>query len=261
MLNASKFTPHLSGVSKRLIDEHFSADQFHVSDGDGDGGGEVAVAFAQLPFDHLLFTGSTRVGQIVAKAAPENLTPVTLELGGKSPVVVDQDYSIDRAARNVAWAKLYNAGQVCAAPDYVLVPRGTERAFAQAVLSHARQTYPNMGDSASYTALLNQAHSDRVESLVDECRSRSAEVLIAEDPETGHASRKVPADRRSRPADRYCGGGRNLRAGLASARLRHRHAAIDLMSSRGTPLAFYVLSRDSRRQRFWLNNVAMAALS
>ncbi|MBV8349341.1 MAG: aldehyde dehydrogenase family protein, partial [Mycolicibacterium sp.] len=126
MLKVSEFTPHTSAVLKRLIEENFSADLFYVTDG----GGEVASRFTTLSFDHLLFTGSTQVGKIVAKAAAENLTPVTLELGGKRPVIVDEDYSIEQAAATVAWAKVFNGGQVCVAPDYVLVPRGHEKEFA-----------------------------------------------------------------------------------------------------------------------------------
>ena len=100
MLKVSEFTPHTSALLKRLIEENFSPDLFYVTDG----GGEVASRFTTLPFDHLLFTGSTQVGKVVAKAAAENLTPVTLELGGKSPVIVDEDYSLERAAATVAWA-------------------------------------------------------------------------------------------------------------------------------------------------------------
>ncbi len=188
MLKVSEFTPHTSAVLKRLIEENFSQDVFYVTDG----GGEVASTFTTLPFDHLLFTGSTQVGKIVAKAAADNLTPVTLELGGKSPVIVDEDYPIERAAATVAWAKLYNGGQVCISPDYVLVPRGREKEFAIAAREAARKLYPRAAGNPEYTAVLNQRHYDRITGYITEARALDAEVITVEDPELGRSRRQLP---------------------------------------------------------------------
>ena len=179
MLKVSEFTPHTSTVLKRLIAENFSTDLFYVTDG----GGDVASAFTELPFDHLFFTGSTTVGKVVARAAADNLTPVTLELGGKSPVIVDANYSIERAAATVAWAKLYNGGQVCISPDYVLVPRGREKEFAIAAREAARKLYPQAAGNPEYTAVLNQRHYDRVSGYVKDAEALGVEVISAEDPE------------------------------------------------------------------------------
>src|SRR4051812_21142940 len=186
MLKVSEFTPHTSAVLKRLIEENFSPELFYVTDGSG----EIASRFTTLPFDHLLFTGSTQVGKVVAKAAAENLTPVTLELGGKSPVVVDQNYSIERAATTVAWAKVFNGGQVCVAPDYVLVPRGRENEFAVAARQAARKLYPQVAGNPQYTAILNQRHYDRVAGYITEARALDLEVITAEDPELGRERRQ-----------------------------------------------------------------------
>jgi coniferyl-aldehyde dehydrogenase len=118
MLKPSEYTPATSALLVRLLGEIFPADQVTVVTGDA----EIGAAFAALPFDHLLFTGGTATGRLIMRAASENLVPVTLELGGKSPVLVDADYPLERAARRIAQGKRLNAGQVCIAPDYVLVP-------------------------------------------------------------------------------------------------------------------------------------------
>jgi coniferyl-aldehyde dehydrogenase len=188
MLKVSEFTPHTSAVLKRLIEENFSPDTFYVTDG----GGEIASAFTKLPFDHLIFTGSTQVGKIVAKAAADNLTPVTLELGGKSPVIVDENYPIGSAAATVAWAKLYNGGQVCISPDYVLVPRGREKEFAIAAREAARELYPRAGGNPDYTAILNQRHYDRINAYIKEAQAMDLEVISVEDPELGRERRQLP---------------------------------------------------------------------
>jgi coniferyl-aldehyde dehydrogenase len=126
MIKPSELTPAFSGLLASLVAERFEPDHVAVVTGDAD----VARAFSALPFDHLVFTGSTAVGRAVMRAAADNLTPVTLELGGKSPAIVAADYPIDKAARSISFGKFVNAGQTCVAPDYVLVP--AERMMALA---------------------------------------------------------------------------------------------------------------------------------
>ena len=128
----------------------------------------------------------------MAKAAAENFTPVTLELGGKSPVIVDEDYSLERAAATVAWAKLFNGGQVCVSPDYVLVPRGREKEFAIAAREAARKLYPKAAGNPQYTAILNQRHYDRITGYITDAQALGAEVITAEDPELGRQGRQLP---------------------------------------------------------------------
>ena len=128
MIKPSEFTPATSDLLAALIAETFSEDEVAVVTGDA----SVGAAFAALPFDHLLFTGSTAVGRAVMRAASEHLVPVTLELGGKSPVLVDRGQPLDRVAAAIAYGKLANAGQTCIAPDYVLLPEGDLDAFVEA---------------------------------------------------------------------------------------------------------------------------------
>ncbi len=252
MLKVSEFTPHTSAVLKRLIEENFSPDLFYVTDG----GGEIASQFTTLPFDHLLFTGSTQVGKVVAKAAAENLTPVTLELGGKSPVIVDEDYSIEQAATTVAWAKVFNGGQVCVAPDYVLVPRGREKEFAIAAREAARKLYPKAAGNPQYTAILNQRHYDRITRYITEAHARDVEVISAEDPELGRQARQLPLTMMiNPPADSTVMQDEIFGPVLPIIGYDNDHSAIDFVNSRPTPLALYLLSNGKRRQQQWLARI------
>jgi coniferyl-aldehyde dehydrogenase len=252
MLKVSEFTPHSSAVLKRLIEENFSPELFYVTDG----GGEIASRFTTLPFDHLLFTGSTQVGKVVAKAAAENLTPVTLELGGKSPVVVDQNYSIERAATTVAWAKVFNGGQVCVAPDYVLVPRGRENEFAVAARQAARKLYPQVAGNPQYTAILNQRHYDRVTGYITEARALDLEVITAEDPELGRERRQLPLTMIiNPPADSTVMKDEIFGPVLPIIGYDSDHTAVDFVNSRSTPLALYLLSNGNQRQQHWLTRI------
>jgi coniferyl-aldehyde dehydrogenase len=132
MIKPSELTPCFSELLHKLISSHFDSTEATVITG-----GSIAREFARLPFDHLIFTGSTSTGREVMKAAAENLTPVTLELGGKSPAIVCADYSLEKAARSIAFGKFLNAGQTCIAPDYVLVPSDLCRKFAEEVMKRA----------------------------------------------------------------------------------------------------------------------------
>ena len=139
------------------------------------GGADVATRMTTLPFDHLVFTGSTRVGKLVMKAASENLVPVTLELGGKSPAIVHADYSIERAAERILTGKLYNAGQTCVAPDYVLVPKSRRDAFVEAARGIVPRMYPSY--DRDYTRIINTHHYNRLAQLLDDARTRGADVM------------------------------------------------------------------------------------
>ena len=118
------------------------------------GGPDVAQAFTHLPFDHLVFTGSSRLGKIVMKAAAENLVPVTLELGGKSPAIVGEGYSLQQAAQKIMFGKCFNAGQTCVAPDYAILPKGRVDAFVEECRLAVSQMYPKLGQNPDYTTII-----------------------------------------------------------------------------------------------------------
>lgn len=172
ILKPSEFTPAFSEVLKEAIADTFAPDEVIVFTG----GIKVSSAVSALPLGHLVFTGSTSVGRIVAGAAAKNLTPVTLELGGKSPVIIDDSADLDHAARRLVKGKLLNAGQTCIAPDYALVPRGQLDAFRQKVLEAARKMYPHWSGNADATSIVTGRHFDRLAGLVESAVAKGASV-------------------------------------------------------------------------------------
>jgi coniferyl-aldehyde dehydrogenase len=172
MIKPSELTPRTSALLEQVIAEVFEPTEVAVLQG----GPDVAKAFSHLTFDHLLFTGSTHVGRQVMQAAADNLVPVTLELGGKSPALIAADYPIDKAAERIAVGKLFNAGQTCIAPDYVLVPRRSEEAFVSAYRNAVSSLYPRLADNPDYTAIINERHFERLHHLIADAREHGARV-------------------------------------------------------------------------------------
>jgi coniferyl-aldehyde dehydrogenase len=173
MLKPSEFTPATSALLAKIIDLYFDDDELAVIQG----GPEVGAAFAGLPFDHLIFTGATSVGRHVMRAAAENLTPVTLELGGKSPVVVGRSADLAKTAARVMNGKTFNAGQVCLAPDYVLAPKESLGGFVEEVQRATKHMFPSIKDNRDYTSMINQRHYERVKGLIEDARAKGAEVI------------------------------------------------------------------------------------
>jgi coniferyl-aldehyde dehydrogenase len=173
MIKPSELVPETAALLRDLVAETFPPDQVTVITG----GPDVGEAFSRLAFDHLVFTGSTRVGKIVMRAASENLVPVTLELGGKSPTIVGRDFSMRTAAERIAAGKLFNAGQTCIAPDYVMVPAGTRDAFVEAYKAAVAKMYPSLEKNPDYTSIVNDKHRSRIEGYVQDAKTRGARVV------------------------------------------------------------------------------------
>jgi coniferyl-aldehyde dehydrogenase len=189
MLKPSEYTPRTSLLLRRLIRDAFQPEVVTVVTG----GPETGAAFGRLPFDHLLFTGSTHVGRQVMQAAAANLTPVTLELGGKSPVIVHESFPIERAAARIAAGKWFNAGQTCIAPDYLLVPYVRVEAMVEQLRKSVAAAYPSLRDNRDYTAIVNDKHYQRVAGLIDDAvenGARKVEINPAGEP-LDPASRKL----------------------------------------------------------------------
>ena len=173
LLKPSEYTPATSELLARVISSVFAPDHVAVVTGDA----SLGRSFAALPFDHLLFTGSTAVGHEVMRAASDNLTPVTLELGGKSPAIVAPDADPAKAARDIIYGKLLNAGQTCIAPDYVLVPSEHLRAFVDGALAAIDSYFPNAPANPDYTAIIHERHVKRLQGYLDEAVARGVEIL------------------------------------------------------------------------------------
>ncbi|MGZ8376463.1 MAG: coniferyl aldehyde dehydrogenase [Gemmatirosa sp.] len=174
MVKPSEITPRTAALIARILAERFPREYVAAVTGEAD----VAAAFSALPFDHLIFTGSTRVGKLVMRAASEHLTPVTLELGGKSPVIVHRDAPLARAADRIVMGKLYNAGQTCVAPDYALVPCDRVAAFVDEVRRAGAALYPRLVDTRDYTRIVTHRHWERLQDLADDARARGARLEV-----------------------------------------------------------------------------------
>jgi coniferyl-aldehyde dehydrogenase len=172
MIKPSEAAPAVSALLARLVGEVFTADEVVVVQGDA----ALSTAFAQLPFDHLLFTGSTAVGKLVMAAAAPNLTPVTLELGGKCPAVIAPDYPVAHAADRIAFGKCFNGGQTCVAPDYVLVPRDKRDAFVAAYLASLARRFPTLAGNPDYTAIINARQAGRLRDWLQDARERGVQI-------------------------------------------------------------------------------------
>jgi coniferyl-aldehyde dehydrogenase len=180
MLKPSELTPRFSAALQAAVAASFAPDEISVVTGDA----AMGRAFAALPFDHLVFTGSTAVGREVAQAAAKNLTPVTLELGGKSPAIIDASCDLDLIADRLAWGKLINAGQTCIAPDYVLVPRGQIDRLVQLMRASMSRLYPRYGNNRDYSSIVSDRHLQRLRDLVADARAHGARIIEIEPADT-----------------------------------------------------------------------------
>ncbi len=173
MIKPSEFTPRTSELMARMFASTFDESEVAVFTG----GAEIGGAFSKLPFDHLLFTGATSIAYHVMKAAAENLVPTTLELGGKSPVIIGDSADMALTAKRVMMGKTLNAGQICLAPDYVLVPEGKQREFVKQAADTISAMFPTLKDNPDYTSVINQRHFDRLQGYLDDARAKGAEIV------------------------------------------------------------------------------------
>jgi coniferyl-aldehyde dehydrogenase len=247
LLKPSELTPATSGLMRELVAARFAEDEFAVVLGDAD----VGRRFSEMPFAHLFFTGSTAVGRMVARAAAEHLTPVTLELGGKSPALVAPDADLALCAPRLMSGKLLNAGQTCIAPDYALVPEGTADAFVTAIEAAARGLYPSYAGNPDYTAIINERHHRRLTGLVDDARAKGARIVelnpASETPDP--ASRKLLPTLILGVTDDMAVMQEEIFGPLLPIETyRTLDDAVARINSRPHPLAFYYFGRDGGRR-------------
>ena len=246
VIKPSEFTPRTSVLLARLIAETFHPSEVAIVHGEAAEG----ALFSAAPFDHLMFTGSTSVGRHVMRAAADNLTPVTLELGGKSPVIVRDTYDLAEAAERVMAVKLRNAGQICLAPDYALVPAGSERAFAQQCVAAARRMYPGGLDSIDYTSIINDAHFARLQRLLVDADARGAELLnVFELARPANARRMIPVLILDPPRDAAVMRDEIFGPILPICGYRSIDDALETIRSGPRPLALYYFGADDEQAR------------
>ena len=247
MLKPSELTPRTGEFIAELLSGLFPSEKVATVLG----GPEIGAAFSQLPFDHLFYTGSTAVGRLVMQAAAQNLTPVTLELGGKSPCILGEDAMLSGAAESVAYGKLLNAGQTCIAPDYVLVPEGQREAFINLLGQAVRKLYPTLKANPDYTTIVNERHYRRLAQYLEEAKAKGARVieLNPAQEELDPAARKLaptlvvdPADDLAVMRDEIFG------PILPIKSYRGLDEAIDYINGRPRPLALYYFGADAAQR-------------
>ncbi len=256
MIKPSEFTPQVSALLARMLGEAFGPDQVLVVQGDA----ALGAAFTALPFDHLLFTGSTEVGKRVMAAAAANLTPVTLELGGKCPAFIAPGYPIAHAAERIAFGKCFNGGQTCVAPDYVLVPRAQRDAFVEAYLASVKRRYPSLAGNPDYTTTINGRQAGRLREWLEDARQRG--VAIRQYSPEGEAAvpeglELIPPTVLLDPPDESL----VMRGEIFGPLLPVKgyddvNEAIAYVLGRDKPLAFYAFDRDSDRVERILERVS-----
>ncbi len=243
MLKPSEHTPNSSAFLQSLLAEVFPADRVAVVQGDA----SVASAFSGLPFDHLVFTGSTAIGRKVMAAAAQHLTPLTLELGGKSPALVAADYPVEGAAARLATGKWFNAGQTCIAPDYVLIDEARVDALVAALRAQVQLRYGDFSDAADYSRIINEGQYQRLQGYVDDARARGLQVLpLADiDAERSRRERLFPPTLVLQPGDDATVMQDEIFGPILPIRsYRSLDEAIATINGRDRPLALYPFSHD-----------------
>ena len=245
MIKPSEFTEKTSLLTKELVEEYFTPDECAVFTG----GPEVAAAFSELPFDHLIFTGSTATGRKVMESAAKNLVSVTLELGGKSPVFLGESADFAKAGERVALGKMLNAGQICLAPDYLYVPESKQDEAIHGVWQGTANMYPTLLDNEDYASVVTDRHFDRLQELVADARDKGAEVIEVnpgnEDFSNTNA-RKMPLTILKNVNDDMRAMQEEIFGPVLPVKTyRHIDEAIDYVNDHDRPLGLYFFGQDS----------------
>lgn len=259
MIKMSEFTPNLNKVFKAMIAEAFDENRVCVIEGEAD----AAIAFTEQPFDHMLFTGSTAVGRFVMAAAAKNLTPVTLELGGKSPAIVSNNISMKDAAERICFGKSMNAGQTCVAPDYILVPKAQEEEFIKAYITAFSKMYPTLKDNSDYTAIVNDRQYQRLTSWIQDAKDKGAKLTeinpAKEDLSTGR--KLAPVIVQNMKSDMTIAEEELFGPILPIITYDAMDEAIAYINDRPRPLALYFFGYDKNEQDYVLDNTHSGGVS
>ena len=259
MIKPSEFTPRTSALLAELLASQFSEDEVAVVTG----GPEVGQAFSKLPFDHLVFTGSTPVDKLVMRAAAENLVPCTLELGGKSPALIAPDFPIETAAERIIGGKLFNSGQTCIAPDYVFVKEGQVDELIAAMKSHAARMYPTLVSNPDFTSIVHERHKTRLSKYLDDATAKGAKITpINPAGESFDGSPKMePCIVTGTTDDMVVMQDEIFGPILPILTYKDYGEAIDYVNDHARPLALYVFSHDDRTVQRTLRETTSGGVS
>lgn len=248
MIKPSEFTPNTSELMRKLFSQYFEESEIIVVTG----GPEVGAAFSALPLDHLIFTGAGSIGRLVLKSAAENMVPVTLELGGKSPVIVSDSADIDLAAERIITGKSMNGGQLCVSPDYVFVPQSRIEAFIHRCRDVINEQFPSVQNNPDFVACINERHFERVKGYIDEATEKGARVipLCPENEDwSSIETHKIPLHIIVNPDDALkCMQDEIFGAIMNIKPYTDVQDAIDYINERERPLALYYFGKDKEEQ-------------
>lgn len=248
MIKPSEYTPHTAEIMQKLFAQYFEVSEITVVTG----GPEVGAAFSALPLDHLIFTGATSIGRLVMRAASENMVPVTLELGGKSPVIVGEDCDIHVAAERIITGKAMNGGQLCVSPDYCFVPQNRLEAFINRCKAVIAEQFPTVQGNPDFVACINERHFDRVKSYIGEAAKQGARVIPLCPPGEEFSTKKDhkialhlvvnPEDELACMQDEIFGAMLNIKT------YDTLQDVIDFINARERPLALYYFGKNKKEQ-------------
>ncbi|UWZ96850.1 coniferyl aldehyde dehydrogenase [Vibrio splendidus] len=251
MLKMSEFTPATNRVLKAMLAEGFNDDQVAIIEGEAD----VSAKFSQLPFDHILFTGSTSVGKHVMRAAADNLTPVTLELGGKSPTIIAPDFDVADAVERILFAKSLNAGQICVAPDYILLPREKVDAFITAYKRYFKKLYKDGIESKDLTSVIDMRQYNRLKGVIADAQSKGAVIhTVTEQAQDDVNHRMTPHLLTEVNDDMVAMQEELFGPVLPIVPYDSIEEAISYITTRERPLALYLMSHDKKTQDRFLSD-------
>ncbi|HVP83190.1 MAG TPA: coniferyl aldehyde dehydrogenase [Rhizomicrobium sp.] len=261
MIKPSEFTPRTSELMERMFRSTYDESEVAVFQG----GTEVGSAFSKLPFDHLLFTGATSIASHVMRAAADNLVPTTLELGGKSPVIIGESADMELAAKRVMMGKTLNAGQICLAPDYVLVPENKAKDFVTAATSAVTKMFPTLKDNPDYTSVINQRHYDRLQGYLADAKAKGAELIEinpAKENFTQQPYYKIPPTLVVNPTDDMKIMKEEIFGPLLPVKTyKQVSEAVDYVNDHDRPLGLYYFGQDSKEQEDVLTNTTSGGVS
>jgi coniferyl-aldehyde dehydrogenase len=254
LLKPSEFVPKTAALFAEVVPKYFSEDEVAVVTG----GADISQRFAELPFDHLLFTGSTKVGAKVMQSASKNLVPVTLELGGKSPVIIGRSAKLDLAGTRLTFGKLLNGGQLCLSPDYVVVPDELEEQLIARVVKEAQSMYPNITENEDYAGVINERHFARLQNYIDDAVAKGAKLTIvgAEKTRASDDNRRMPLHiLQNVNEDMLVMHEEIFGPVLPVMTYSDVEEVPDMIEPRRNPLAMYYFGKDNREQEYLLSHV------
>ena len=254
ILKPSEFVPETAALFAEIVPKYFPEDEVAVVTG----GAEISQKFAALPFDHLLFTGSTNIGAKVMQSASKNLVPVTLELGGKSPVVIGRSAKLDLAGTRLTFGKLLNGGQLCLSPDYVIVPNELEEQLIARVVQEVQAMYPNITENEDYAGIINERHFARLQSYLDDAVAKGAKLTIvgADQTRASAGNRRMPLHILQNVNDDMLVMQEEIFGPILPVMTYSDVAEVpDMIEPRRNPLALYYFGKDKREQEYLLNHV------